>query len=285
MITYFQAIILGAIQGITELFPISSLGHSVILPTLFHWNINQSANNFIIFLVATHFATALVLFGFFFKDWTRIIQGVFRSMKNRIIDERDIYAKIGWLIIVASIPAGIIGLLFQDTLQSLFAVPKYAALFLIFNGCILYGAELLRRRKIQSENKNTDEEISKTSWLQSIEIGAAQCLALIPGFSRTGSTLGGGLLAGLNHEEAARFSFLLATPIIFAASALKLPELFTANATTDFFPICAGFFASGIAAYFSVRFLTKYFKTKTLTPFAIYCISAGIIASVILFLR
>ncbi len=280
MITYFQSIILGGIQGITELFPISSLGHSVILPKIFGWNINQGDNSFLIFLVATHLATAIVLFGFYFKDWMLIIKGVISSIKIREIKETDVYAKLGWLIIIATIPAGILGLLFEDKLKTLFASPKYVAIFLILNGFLLYGAELLRKKVAEASSHN-DGQIAKITWYQSVKIGFAQCLALIPGFSRTGSTIAGGLLTGLNHENSLRFSFLLATPIIFAAGILKLPELLISSNADIIGPIILGSLASGIAAYFSVRFLTKYFKTKKLTPFAVYCLAMGAFASIL----
>lgn len=284
MISYFQAIILGAAQGITELFPISSLGHSVILPKILNWNIDQGSNLFLVFLVATHLATALVLLGFFFKDWILIIKGIVRSLRIRKIEQTDTYAKLGWLIIVGSIPVGILGLLFEDKLKIIFASPRYVAVFLILNGFLLYGAELLRK-KSKLQNIHSDEQIAKMSWLQSIKIGLAQCLALIPGFSRTGSTIGGGLLIGLDREDAARFSFLLATPIIFAAAVLKLPDLAISNDKSIMGPVLIGSIVAGAAAYFSVRFLTKYFKTKKLTPFAWYCIIAGIASSILFLFR
>ena len=285
MLSYFQAIILGAVQGITELFPISSLGHSVILPSILGWKINQNDNFFLVFLVATHLATAIVLFGFFFKDWVLIFKGIMRSLKMRVIDQTDTYAKLGWLIVVSSIPAGILGLLLEEKLKILFASPRAVAMFLILNGFLLYGAELLRRRKAENQSIHGDEQIAKISWMQGIKVGLAQCLALIPGFSRTGSTIGGGLLIGLNHEDSARFSFLMATPIIFAAAVLKLPELLTAGDGSIIGPILAGSIVAGIAAYFSIRFLTKYFKTKKLTPFAVYCVFLGIGTSLLFLLR
>lgn len=289
MITYFQAIVLGLLQGATELFPVSSLGHSVILPSLFGWAIDQQSNFFLIFLVATHLATALVLLGFFWSDWVLIVKGVIRSLKIRNIDPSDTYAKLGWLIIVASIPAGILGLLFEDKLKYLFASPRYAALFLIANGFLLYGAEILRKRKDRINEKTheenyDDKKIAAMSWQQSVKIGIAQCLALIPGFSRTGATIGGGLLIGLDHSDAARFSFLLATPIILAAAVLKLPDLALVNSSSVLGPILAGFLAAAAAAYLSVRFLTTYFQTRKLTPFAAYCIAIGIVASLIFLL-
>ncbi len=295
MLTYFQAIIMGAIQGMTELFPVSSLGHSVILPRILGWTIDQHGNFFLIFLVATHLATAIVLFGFFYKDWVLIVKGIVRSLKARNIDPLDTYAKLGWLIVVSSIPAGILGLLFEENLKTLFASPKSVAIFLILNGLMLYGAELLNRKhenasmaheKLSADHDtHNDDVIAKISWVQSVKVGLAQCLALIPGFSRTGSTIGGGMLIGLNRDNAARFSFLLAAPIILAASILKLPELATSSDSSFIGPILTGSIAAGIMAYFSVRFLSKYFETKKLTPFAIYCVIAGIIASLVFLVR
>jgi len=279
MLTYFQAIIMGAMQGISELFPVSSLGHSVILPKLLGWSVNQNDNFFLIFLVATHLATALVLLGFFYKDWLLIIKGILRSIKIREIQNTDTYAKLGWLIVIGTIPAGILGILFEDKLKVLFASPNAVAIFLILNGLLLYGAELLRR------NKSTTENLDQMSWSQSIKIGLAQCLALIPGFSRTGSTIGGGLLIGLNHKDAARFSFLLATPIIFAAAVLKLPELLTSSGSGSIGPILVGSLVAAMTAYLSISFLTKYFETKKLTPFAVYCVAIGIISSIVFLFR
>ncbi|MEI8249475.1 MAG: undecaprenyl-diphosphate phosphatase [Candidatus Taylorbacteria bacterium] len=278
MLTTIQALILGGFQGISELFPISSLGHSVILPTLFGWRISQSDNAFVIFLVATHLATALVLLGFYYKDWLSIIQGIIRSLKNRVIEESDVYAKLGWLIIVATIPAGILGLLFEDKLKLLFASPRYAALFLIANGGVLLVMELFRARRSQSQSTDLDASVSKLTWKQAVIVGCAQCLALLPGFSRTGMSMGGGLIVGLNHESALRFSFLLATPIIFAAAVLKLPELVQAGNIGAIGPIIVGSIASALTAYGAIRFLSHYFKTKTLKPFAWYCIAFGIIS-------
>lgn len=296
MLTYIQAIILGALQGATELFPVSSLGHSVILPSLFGWHIDQSADSFLAFLVATHLATALVLLFFFFKDWMLIIKGILHSFKIRRIDSEDTYAKLGWLIIVGTIPVGILGILFEQSLKNLFALPRFVAFFLVMNGLMLWGMELYKKRKAnsvasiidnnsvlsESNSNNIDQQIAKISWASSVKVGVAQCLALIPGFSRTGATLGGGLVIGLDHMSAARFSFLLATPVIMAAAVLKLPELVITHNSAIIGPIILGSLISALFAYLSVKFLTKYFKSHTLKPFAIYCIVFGVIASLIL---
>ena len=278
MLTYLQAIFFGALQGVTELFPISSLGHTVILPKVIGWDVAQYNETFVIFIVATHVATALVLLGFFWKDWIHMMFGFFRSVQARKIPEGDTYAKLIWLIIVATIPAGLLGLLLDKKIESLFDEPARAALFLIANGFLLYGAELLRKKRAGKESMGTlDEGIVKISFLQSFGIGAMQALALFPGISRTGSALAGGLLAKLNHEEAARFSFFLATPLILAAGVLKLPKLIHISSVTVL-PILAGSVISALAAYLSVRFLSRYFKHNTLIPFAIYCVVAGVIA-------
>ncbi|GAC1391825.1 MAG: undecaprenyl-diphosphate phosphatase [Candidatus Saccharimonadales bacterium] len=287
MLSIFQAFIIGLIQGATELFPISSLGHSVIIPGILGWNIHQNDNYFISFLVATHLATAIVLFVFFWKDWIKIIQGLGRSFKKRVIDEKDIYARLGWLLVTATIPAGILGLLLEHSLRSIFASAQIAAFFLIINGIILLVAEKMRTRKnIGRENEeHLDIQISKLSWRQSVAIGSAQAAALLPGISRSGTSMAGGLIAGLNNEEAARFSFLLATPIIGAAALLKVPTLFQPMYAPLRIPMVVGFLSAGITAFISVRFLVKFFETKNLKPFAIYCLVAGLVYSLILFIR
>ena len=281
MLSLIQAIILGGLQGLTELFPISSLGHTVILPSLLGWNIDQSNPLFLSFVIATHLATALVLFGFFWSDWVKIIKGFFRSLFSFTISAGDTYAKVAWLLVIGTIPAGFIGLVFQTKLQTLFASPRIAALFLLLNGFLLFGAELLRRRRI-NHTTQSDSAIAHLTWMQSFKVGIMQCLALIPGFSRTGSTLAGGLLEGLSHENAARFSFLLATPILFAAAILKLPKVLVTATSGSLSILAVGALCAALAAYLSVRFLSRYFKTKTLVPFALYCVVAGSFALLIL---
>src|SRR6476620_1769529 len=227
-ISYFQAIVLGLLQGVAEPFPISSLGHGVILPRLAGWNIHQNDKFFLTFLVATHLATAIVLFAFFFKDWKRIISGMLRSLGQREIRSDDADAKLGWLLVVGTIPAGVIGLLLEHPLRTLFASPQSAAAFLIVNGFLLLAFERLRRRPPRPGDwkGDADERIAKLSWRQAIAVGTAQAAALVPGISRSAVTMGGGLLVGLSNEDAARYGFLLATPIIGAAALLKLPDLF-----------------------------------------------------------
>jgi undecaprenyl-diphosphatase len=281
VISYGQAIVLGLLQGFSELFPISSLGHSVILPRLLGWHIRQNDKFFITFLVATHLATAIVLLGFFWRDWVRIVKGLGRSLRDRGVSPDDADAKLAWLLIVGTIPAGLLGLLLESSLRSVFASARSAAFFLILNGFLLYGAELLRRRAPQAEQGDPDDRIAhRLTFRAAVGVGTAQALALIPGFSRSGATMGGGLLAGLSNEDAARYAFLLATPIIGAAAALKLPELFGPEGNGVRGPALVGALCSAVTAYLAVRFLMRFFETNRLTPFAVYCVAAGVAASI-----
>jgi undecaprenyl-diphosphatase len=272
-ISYFQAVVLGLLQGVSELFPVSSLGHTVILPSLFGWDIHQDKPYFLTFLVALHLATAIVLLGFFWQDWVRIVKGLGRSLRDREISDPD--ARLGWLLVVATIPAGILGLALQDYLRNVFASPQYASIFLALNGVMLFGAEALRRRApVVAEDD--DERIARTvGWWQAFTVGAAQAIALIPGFSRSGAAMGGSLLVGLSHKDAARFAFLLATPIIMAAAVLKLPDLAGSQGNGVRGPALVGALCSALTAYLAVRFLMRYFETRTLIPFAVYCLCAG----------
>jgi undecaprenyl-diphosphatase len=276
LISYWQAIVLGLLQGFSELFPISSLGHSVILPKLLGWNIHQNDAYFLTFLVATHLATALVLLGFFWRDWVRIVKGLGRSLRDRGIDPNDTDAKLAWLLVMGTIPAGILGLTLEHKLRTVFASAESAAFFLMLNGLLLYGAELLRRRAPETDEDDDARIAKQLSWGEAFGIGGAQALALIPGFSRSGATMGGGLLAGLSNKDAARFAFLLATPIIGAAAVLKLPELFGSSGDGVRGQALVGSLCSAATAYLAVRFLMRFFETNTLMPFAIYCFCAGL---------
>jgi undecaprenyl-diphosphatase len=283
LISYPQAILLGLLQGFSELFPISSLGHSVILPRLLGWNIHQNDSFFVTFLVATHLATALVLLGFFWRDWVRIVRGLGRSLRDREIGS-DSDARLGWLLVVGTVPAGLLGLILEHPLRDLFASGRSAAFFLILNGFMLYGAERLRRRapavEADQSSEAGDERIARqVSWRGTLAVGAAQALALVPGFSRSGATMAGGLAVGLSNEDAARFAFLLATPIIGAAAILKLPDLFGSSGNGLRGPALVGAICSAATAYLAVRFLMRYFETNRLTPFAAYCVAAGVAAS------
>ncbi|MGI8756289.1 MAG: undecaprenyl-diphosphate phosphatase [Acidimicrobiales bacterium] len=283
MISYFQAIVIGLLQGVTELVPISSLGHSVLLPDLFGWHNlvrAQSADEsfYLAFLVALHVATALALLVHFRATWFRIIGGFFTSIRARRIDTPD--ERLAWLLVVATIPVGVTGLIFEHLLRTVFAKPAAAAAFLMVNGVILLGGERLRRRALAREPTPGEVEPDGRR-LDTLElkeagiIGAAQTLALFAGISRSGITMVGGLLRGLNHEDAARFSFLLATPIIFAAGIYKIPDLLGPLGDGVRGQALAGGVAAFIAAYIAVRFLEKYFERRTLTPFALYCFAFG----------
>jgi undecaprenyl-diphosphatase len=283
-ISYFQAIVLGALQGIAEPFPISSLGHGVIAPQLFGWNIHQNDSFFLAFLVATHCATAAVLFAFFFKDWMRIFRGMGRSLRDRQIGAEDGDARLGWLLVAGTIPAGLIGLLLENPLRTLFASAETAAIFLTINGALLLVFERFRRRPPRPGDYlgDSDRRISRMSFKQAFAIGTAQAAALIPGISRSGVTMGGGLLVGLSNEDAARYAFLLATPIIGAAGVLKLPELLGSAGNGVRGQALVGALAAAFTTYLAVRFLLRFFETNRLTPFGIYCIAMGLASSLII---
>src|SRR5206468_2121357 len=213
LISYPQAIVLGLLQGVSELFPVSSLGHSVILPRLLGWNIHQNDKYFISFLVATHLATALVLLAFFWRDWVRILRGLGRSLRDREIAPDDTDARLAWLLVVGTIPAGLLGLLLEHKLRSVFASAQSAAFFLMINGLLLFAAEALRRRAPQAEEGDPDDRIARRiSWRDAGGVGTIQAAALVPGISRSGVTMGAGLLVGLSNVDAARYDFLIATP-------------------------------------------------------------------------
>jgi undecaprenyl-diphosphatase len=283
-ISYLQALILGLTQGIAEPFPISSLGHGVIIPGLFGWNIHQNDDYFLAFLVATHCATAVVLFFYFLKDWMRIFRGLGRSIRDRGIAPGDDDARLGWLLVVGTIPAGILGLALQHPLRTLFASPETASLFLILNGILLLAFERLRRRRPEQGDGEGDSDpriARRVGFKEAAAIGTAQAAALIPGISRSGMTMGGGLMVGLSNEDAARFGFLLATPVIAAAGVLKLPELFGSAGDGVRGPAAVGAIAAAFTTFLAVRFLLRYFKSNRLTPFGIYCLVAGIICTLI----
>lgn len=282
MLSYFQAIILGLLQGVSELFPISSLGHAVVFPRIVGWHINQNDPFFLTFLVGVHLATALVLLGFFWRDWVRIFRGLGRSLRDRTIAASDTDAKLAWLLVVGTIPAGILGLALEGPLRSVFASAQAAAGFLILNGLMLFGAERLRRRAFAAEGDGDGDRriAARTSWRQAIGVGAAQALALIPGFSRSGAAMSGGLLVGLSNEDAARFAFLLATPIIGAAAVLKLPDLLGAQGNGVRGQALVGAVCAAVTAYFAIRFLMRFFETNRLTPFAAYSVALGVALSV-----
>jgi undecaprenyl-diphosphatase len=282
-ISYFQAVVLGLTQGIAEPFPISSLGHAVVLPRLFGWHLHQNDPYFLTFLVATHLATAIVLLLFFLRDWIKIAGGIVRSLRMREVREDDVYARLGWLLVVGTIPAGVIGLLLQDPLRKLFASASLAAAFLIVNGVALLLFERLRRRPPRPGDYlgDADARIAKRSWRQAIAVGTSQAAALIPGISRSAFTMGGGLLTGLSNEDAARYGFLLATPIILAAAALKLPELLGPQGNGVRGPALVAALCAAATTFFAVKFLLRFLETNRLSPFGYYCIGFGLFSTAI----
>jgi undecaprenyl-diphosphatase len=297
-LTYPEAIVVGLFQGVTELFPVSSLGHSVIIPALIggRWardlNVSAPESPYLAFIVGLHVATAVALLIFFWKDWVRIIGGFLTSVRDRRIQTPD--QKLAWLLIIATIPVGVAGLLLEHTFRTVLGKPIPAALFLAANGVILYAGELLRRRTAkrvdtvtmsaadESPDVGSDRRLAGLGWGEGILIGVAEILALLPGISRSGATMVAGLTRGLSHEDAARFSFLLATPVILAAGVLKIPDLAGPLGAGIHGQVLVGSIVSGIGAYLAVRFLVRYFETRTLTPFAIYCTIAGLASAVYL---
>ena len=304
--TYVQAIVIAVFQGVTELFPVSSLGHSVLLPAWLGGNwqtlVTQSSEAssessfYLAYIVALHVATALALLWFFRADWVRIIRGLFRSslrmVKARKWSINDADEQLAWLLVIATIPVGLTGLALEHTFRTLFAKPLAAAIFLFINGLILLGGEVLRRRvKARGASVGatdhslnpfseraaieSDANIAQLSFKDALYVGILQIAALFAGISRSGVTIVGGLWRGLDHEDAARFGFLLATPIILAAGVLKLPSLAGPAGAHIHGQVIVGFLVCGATAYLSVRFLVRYFETRTLTPFAIYCLVVG----------
>jgi undecaprenyl-diphosphatase len=278
-VSYLQSVIMGLLQGVSELFPVSSLGHSVVIPKLFGWNSlvaaqSRSESFFLAFLVGLHVATALALLVFFRQQWVRIVAGVLRSIRNRRIETAD--ERLGWLLVVATIPAGLTGLIFEHLFRTVFAKPLAASAFLVVNGGILLAGERLRRSAPQGASASSrSRQLDNLDFKEAGVIGTAQILALLAGISRSGITMVAGLVRGLDHEDSARFSFLLATPIILAAGVYKLPDLTGPLGAGVRGQILAGSVAAAVAAYLSVRFLVRWFQTRTLTPFAIYCLAMG----------
>jgi undecaprenyl-diphosphatase len=274
--TLLQALIIAILQGATELFPVSSLGHAVILPGLLGWSVDQHAPDFLPFLVVLHLGTAAALLAYFWRDWFGFGCAILgRGDAQTVTRERKIF----WLICVATLPAVVLGFALEHKLRDIFGTPVLAAGFLIINGFILFVGERIK----QAGSKTLDQVGTKTALI----IGACQALALIPGISRSGSTIVGGVLAGLTHKESARFSFLMATPVIAGAGVLEVPKLLKAHDQIAFSGstvVIAGVVA-GITAYLSVAALMRYFKKNeinALKPFAYYCWVAGAIALAVL---
>jgi undecaprenyl-diphosphatase len=288
--TLWQALFMGLLQGATELFPVSSLGHAVLIPSLLHWSFKQSDPSFVPFLVLLHLGTAGALLFIYRAQWVDIIRGFFTAAVRGRIEKPS--ERLAMLLLVGTIPAGILGVFLEHELKSLFASPTAAACFLTVNGFMMLGFEVLRRRAEKrvavAAMTRVEQEASfavaeQISFKAAALVGACQALALLPGISRSGVTIGGGLMAGLRHQEAARFSFLLATPIIAAAGVLEIPQLIAGDVPLAEYIAAA--VLSGTAAYLSARFLLRYFRSGRLDPYGWYCAGAGIISLALLTFR
>jgi undecaprenyl-diphosphatase len=271
---------LAVLQGVSELFPISSLGHTILIPALLRWSVDRSGESFLAFVVALHLGTALALLVFYRREWVAITAALVGSVaRGRLGGSRD--EKIGWLLVAGTIPVGLLGVFFESIVRGLFGSPIPAASFLMLNAFIMFFGEWLRKRQVQNSARPA-KPIEAISYSDGVKVGLAQGLALLPGISRSGSSIVAGLLVDLDHEAAANFSFLLATPVILAASVLEVPKLFEPAARGVAVEALVGGVLAGITAYASVAFLTRYFEHNDLRPFGWYCLLAGG-ASLILF--
>jgi undecaprenyl-diphosphatase len=324
-LTYLEAAVVGLIQGVSELFPVSSLGHNVLIPALIggSWeqdlSVAKASSPYLAFIVGLHVATAIALLIYFWRDWVRIIGGFLTSIRYRQVRTRD--QKLAWMIILATIPVGLVGLVADKPFREVFGKPIVAGVFLIINGVILYCGEKFRpRASVQADRVaaaererelvlagpggrrparhaarqqavrqeeeahaiQADERLSRMGYGRAVVIGTSQILALLAGISRDGVTMVTGMARGLAREDAARFAFLLATPVILAAGVLELPKLTGPLGNGIHGQILVGSLLSGVGAYLSVRFLMRYFQTRTLYPFAIYCLVVGLLSVIYL---
>jgi undecaprenyl-diphosphatase len=284
--TFVQAIFFAIVQGVSELFPVSSLGHAVILPALLGWHIDQDSPQFLPFLVVLHVGTATALLIYFWREWRGVLLALVR--RGAAIAEQRQQRHLIALLVIGTLPAIVLGFVFEHRLRHLFGSPVAAAFFLIINGFVLFGGEHLRRRALTARDRR---ELGDASWRDALIVGLWQTTAFFPGISRSGATIVGGLLVGLRHEDAARFSFLLATPVIAGAAVLEIPKL-------RHLPIAAGGAAvsggvlwiaglvAGLTAYAATAFLMRYFRrheeNPALDPFAYYCWAAGLLALALL---
>jgi undecaprenyl-diphosphatase len=284
-ISTFQAVVLGLLQGVSELFPISSLGHTVLFPTLFGWGSVVRAQSrpesfWLAFVVMLHVGSAVGLLIYFWRDWIRIISAFFATLGKRRIETSS--ERLAWLLIVASIPTGLLGLVLERPLRDLLAKPQSAAIFLVVNGLILLAGERLRRRTEvrqlalrEGVNEDGSRRLETLEFREAAVVGFAQSAALIAGISRDGICMTVGLLRGLDNEDAARFAFLLATPVILAAGLFKLSDLTGPLGNGVRGQAVIGAVCAAVAAIACVRYLLHYFETRTLTPFGIYCMLFG----------
>lgn len=307
MLTYLQATVIGAVQGITELFPVSSLGHSVLVAAwlghgwteLVDQGESEAGTPYLAFVVALHVATALALIGYYRRDWYAIVTGFVTTLRTGCLE--TVPQRLALLIVIATIPVSILGPLLQRVLHELFSAPIYASVFLTLNGIVLVVGEGLRRRNEPSlaeygrrfarqqalsgvrtaaadARRQADRRLAALGFGDAVRIGFLQVGALLTGFSRSGLTMVGGLWRGLEHENAAKFAFLIATPAILGAGVLDLPELVGPRTEGIRGPILVGAIVSGVSSWLAVRFLERYFQTRTLLPFAVYCLIVGVLS-------
>jgi undecaprenyl-diphosphatase len=273
---------MGLLQGASELFPVSSLGHAVLVPSLLHWSFRQSDPSFVPFLVLLHLGTATALLVLYRDQWVAIIRGfVTAAIRGQMRTDSE---RLAMLLLAGTIPAAVLGVFLENRIKTLFASPYEAAGFLIVNGFLMLGFEVLRRRRESGASREEQEshfgQAERISFRAAALVGACQALAFLPGISRSGITIGGGLVAGLRHQEAARFSFLLATPVILGAGLVEVPELLQHGVPIAEY-VAAAVLAGG-AAYASARFLLRYFRSGRLDPYGIYCIAAGLVSLALL---
>ena len=274
--SFAQALFLAVLQGVSELFPVSSLGHTVIIPALLHWKVDRSDPTFLAFVVVLHLGTAIALVVFYWREWVAIIGAFVGSVvRGKFSESRN--EKVAWLLIAGTIPVGLLGIFFQKSVKLLFSSPMTVSLFLVANAFVMFLGERLRSRQ-QAAIDRPNRPLEALSWQDAVKVGFAQSLALLPGISRSGSSIVAGLLLDLDHEDAAKYSFLLATPVILAAGVLELPELFAPNVHLVLVQSIVGALVAGVTAYASVAFLTKYFQHNDLRPFGWYCLIVGLIS-------
>jgi undecaprenyl-diphosphatase len=271
--------LLAVLQGFSELFPISSLGHTVLVPALLRWNVDEGSESFLAFVVVLHLGTALALIVFYRREWVAIVRAFVASIvRGRMSD--DVNERTAWLLVAGTIPVGILGVLFQSSVKHLFASPIPVSLFLFANGFLMLFGEWLRRRQ-HADAAHPYRTLAGLSTQSGVFVGVVQSLALLPGISRSGAAIVAGLLRDLRHEDAARYSFLLATPVILAASVFEIPTLFAPDAHVVLVQSAAGCVVAGVTAYASIVFLTRWFEHNDLTTFAWYCMVAGATAFIL----
>ncbi|WP_280271032.1 undecaprenyl-diphosphate phosphatase [Nocardia wallacei] len=301
MLTYFEAAVIGAVQGVTELFPISSLGHSVLIADWLGGDWKALTEHcetcggaaYLAFVVVLHVATALALLCYYWRDWLAMVSGFVATLRTGRVE--TVPQRLAWLIVIATVPVAVLGTLLDHSLHVLFGAPVYAGIFLTLNGVVLVVGEGLRRRNeptlaeygrrfarrqthAAALPRQRDRPLAALGARDAVVIGLTQTGALLTGFSRAGLTMVGGLWRGLEREHAAKFAFLLATPAILGAGLLELPELTGPEIVAVRGPVLVGALVSGASSALAVRFLEKYFRTRTLLPFAVYCVVAGVLS-------